>query len=45
VLAGLLEINSGEIRIDGRDVTDFDRATAGWRWSSSPMPSTRPKPL
>ena len=34
IIAGLETATSGQVFIDGRDVTDCRRPSAGWRWCS-----------
>ncbi len=41
LIAGLEDVTSGEVLIDGKDVTSSGRRSVGWRWCSSPMRSTR----
>jgi multiple sugar transport system ATP-binding protein len=41
LIAGLEDVTSGAILIDGKDVTGRRRPSAGWPWCSSPMRSIR----
>ena len=41
LIAGLEDVTSGTVLIDGKDATNVGPSSAGWRWCSSPMRSIR----
>ncbi len=41
LIAGLEEVSSGTLELDGRDITEVSPPSATWPWCSRPMPSIR----
>ena len=40
MIAGLEDVSSGQISIDGEDVTDLEPSSRALPWSFNPMPFT-----